>query len=395
MKPHRRRRWMWIAGAAGVVVLGGVIWAQAANGASDDAAETTDQAAAEATADGAAATDKGKKEPAVPVAVTPAETGHIAAYLAATTNLVAEQEVQVLAEAEGRVVSLTVDEGAAVRKGQPLAGLDRSEAEIAVAKAELRADSARLAYERGQHSMQNDLLSRDAFDKLATEHRIAQQELAEAKHRLEKTTIRAPFDGLIALRSVTLGQHVRPGDALFTVADRDPLVARIFVPEKDVALLAEGKDVRLEVEARPDLAVPATIRQISPVVDVATGTVKVTIEAANPPAGVRPGAFVEVAIVREERPAAVLVPKQAVLRELDAAYLFVEKDGVASRRSVELGLEEDGKIEIAEGLAAGERVITAGQGSLKDGAAVKVPAEAVPTAAVATAGPSPAPAPAG
>jgi membrane fusion protein (multidrug efflux system) len=382
--PARRRSWLlWVGGAAAVLVVGGVVWSQAANGAATTAGSAAGGSTASQPAAAEAKAGEKKEEPAVPVSVVAAETGTIAAYLEASANLVAEQEVQVLAEAEGRVAQLAVDEGVAVRKGQMLAQLVRDDAQIAVQKAELRAESAQAAYARGQNSMQSELLSREAFDKLATEHQIAQQELAEARLRLEKTTIRAPFDGVVASRSVTLGQHVRPGDALFVVTDRDPLVARIFVPEKDLAELAEGKDVRLALESRPELALVGKIRQISPVVDVATGTVKVTVEAVAPPREVRPGSFVSVSIVREERPNAVLVPKQAVLRELQAAHVFVEKDGKASRREVKLGLEEGDKIEIADGLEGGERIITAGQGSLKDGAAVKVIGEA-PTATAAS-----------
>lgn len=381
LAPKRRRGWMWLAGGVGVLVVGGVIWGQAANGA----APASGQATATAQVDGK--DGEKKEEPAVPVSVIAAETGTIAAYLEASANLVAEQEVQVLAEAEGRVAQLGVEEGTSVRKGQTLAQLVRDDAQIAVQKAELRAGSAKAAYERGESSMKSELLSREAFDKLATEHQIAQQELAEARLRLDKTTIRAPFDGVIASRTVTVGQHIRPGDALFVVTDRDPLVARIFVPEKDLAELSEGMAVRLGLESRPELALAGKIRQISPVVDVATGTVKVTVEAVAPPREVRPGSFVTVSIVREEHANAVLVPKLAVLRELQAAHVFVEKDGKAARREVKLGLEEGDKIEIASGLAAGERIITAGQGSLKDGAAVKVIGEqptataAAPTAA--------------
>ncbi len=117
---------------------------------------------------------------------------------------------------------------------------------------------------------------------------MADQELAEAQWRLEKTYIRSPFCGVITGRSVQPGQHIRPGDELFVVADFDPLVARIYMPEKDVLELSEGRMVRLALRADEKIRFDGKIRQISPVVDTATGTVKVTVEVVGAPKEVGP-----------------------------------------------------------------------------------------------------------
>ena len=174
------------------------------------------------------------------------------------------------------------------------------------------------------------------------------------------------------------GQHVRPGDELFTVADFDPLIARIYLPERDVLTLDEGRSVRISLRADAGIDFEGRIRQISPVVDTATGTVKVTIEARSVPAKVRPGAFVRIDVVRDSIADAVLMPREAVVRELQSAYVFVAKDGVAEKRSVTLGLEEDDHIQAISGIAAGEQVIVAGQGGLKDGSAIKLIPEPEP-----------------
>ena len=112
--------------------------------------------------------------------------------------------------------------------------------------------------------------------------------------------------------------------------------------------------------------------QEGPGLDIATGTVKVTVEATAPPAHVRPGTFVTVEIVRETRPRVLVLPREAVIRELQDAYVFVADAGVAKRRAVTLGLEEAGRIEALSGVQAGDQVIVAGQGGLKDGTVIKV-----------------------
>lgn len=383
--PARARFRRLLQAGAGLVALGAVVFLVTRGFGGDAAVNPTGKAAAAQagkSADGDAKKDE-KAPVAVPVAVAEATTGAIHSYLSATANLVAEDEVKVLAEAEGRVAQLAVEEGDPVRRGQLLVALAREDAQIAFDKAKLRADNARQAYERGEKMHRERLLAEESFDKLAMDHALAKQELAEAERRLEKTVVRAPIDGRVTMRAARLGQHVRPGDELFVVADFEPLVARIYVPERDALALAAGTEVRLTLKADEAVRFGGRIRQVAPVVDPATGTVKVTVEAVEPPSAVRPGGFVTVDIVRETRSRVVLVPRAAVLRELSAAHLFVAAEGKAARREVTLGLEEGEQLEIRSGLAAGEQVVVVGQGSLKDGAIVEITVGAPQPVAVA------------
>ena len=321
--------------------------------------------------DGEGDRDDEEKAP-IPVEAKAVETGLISSYISATANLVPESEVRILAEWEGRLDRLKVEEGDSVVKGQVLAELARQDGEIALNKAKIKASTSQHAYERAERLKAQELLSPEAFDKIALDHEIASQELAEAQWRFEKTLIRSPFTGRVTERMVQPGQHVRPGDELFTVADFDPLISRIYLPERDVLTLEEGRAVRISLRADAGIDFAGRIRQISPVVDTATGTVKVTIEAREVPAKVRPGAFVRIDVVRDQIADAVLMPREAVVRELQSAYVFVATEGVAEKRSVTLGLEEDDHIQALSGVAAGERIIVAGQGGLKDGSAVKL-----------------------
>jgi membrane fusion protein (multidrug efflux system) len=313
-----------------------------------------------------------KEKAPVPVSVAPVGLGTVSSYISSTANLVPEDEVKVLAEAEGRVAELLVEEGDRVGRGQILAQLVKDDAEIAFKKAQLKTANARMAYERASKVISDNLMSREAFDKVGFENEVAQQELAEAQWRLDKTTIRAPFGGRITDRVIKPGQHVRPGDVLFTVSDFDPLIARIYLPEKDVFGLKAGREVRITLKANEETRFSGRIRQISPVVDPGTGTVKVTIEAAERPADVRPGSFVTIDIVREVHARALLLPREAVVRELQDSYVFVARDDVARKKPVSLGLEEGTHIEALSGVAAGDQVIVAGQGGLREGTPIKI-----------------------
>ncbi len=367
---RRKFRILYLILGIAVVVGGGLgilnLVAGKADGASGGA-----EAGAEATENGEGAEEQDEKK-AVPVEVTPVTTGRISSYLTASANLVAEYEVKVLSEVEGRVLKVFVEEGDVVRQGQALATLVRDDAEIGLNKARLKETNARLAYERGEDLAGKDLISREDLDKFTMDFEIARQELAEAQWQLEKTTIRAPIGGRLSQRLTQPGQHVRPGDEMFQVTDLDPMIARIYLPERDVLGLDRGRDVRIRLAADESVVFAGRIRQISPVVDTTTGTIKLTIEAVAPPAPVRPGSFVTISVVRETRPDTLLLPREAVLRELQSAHVFVVEDEVAKKRQVTLGLEEGKLVEALDGVAVGERVIVAGQGGLKDGAAIKV-----------------------
>jgi len=315
--------------------------------------------------------EKKEKEPAA-VAVQAAAVGAISAYTAATANLVAEDEVKVVAETEGKVHRVMVEEGDLVARGQVLVQIDPADATLAVQKAQIALQNTGIGLTRGEGLSKANLISAQELDKLRFERDLAAHELEDARHRLRKTTVAAAFGGRITVRKVQNGQQVKPGDELFTLADFDPLVARIFLPEREVLDLAVGQPVRLALRAREETRFAGRIRQISPVVDTASGTVKVTVEAVRPPASVRPGAFVSVEVLRETRANVVLVPRPAVIRELQETFVFVAEGKVARKRAVSVGIEEGDHLEIRTGLKAGEQVITAGQGALKDQAPIAV-----------------------
>lgn len=369
----KRTRILWVSGLLVLVVAAGLVVMNMGASEANGAAAPEEDAAESSAEGGEAENGKDKEKAPVPVEVASVERGDISAYISTTANLVAENEVRLLSEVEGRVARLLVEEGDFVRTGQTLATLVRDDQEISLRKAELKETNARLAFERGEDLFGQELISRESFDKFKMDFDIAQQEKAEAAWRLQKTTIRAPFAGQISERMIQVGQNLRMSDELFRLTDVDPLVARIFLPERDVLGMKEGGEVWITLNADTDTRFPGRIRQVSPVVDTATGTIKVTVEAVDPPASVRSGSFVTVDIVRETRTATMLVPREAVLRELQSAHVFVfSEEGTAEKREVELGLEEGLWVEAVSGVSAGDSVIVAGQGGLKEGAAVKL-----------------------
>lgn len=327
-------------------------------------------------ADGEEATEQegeqSKEKTPVPVEVMTAYVGPVSSWISATGNLVAENEVQVISETEGRVRAFRYEEGEPVSRGAVMVTLVSDEEEIALSRARARAENAQAAFDRAQGLWDQSLLSKGDYDKTAMEKRVADQDLAEAQWRLGRKVVNAPISGIVTLRKVQVGQQIRPGDQLYTITDFDPMIADLYLPEREAMALTEGRAVKLTPRSNPELSFTAEVRRVSTVVDRQTGTVKVTVEATGAPSGLRPGTFIQADIVRETHENAVIVDKEAVVRELGRSYVFVAKDGVATRRDVELGIEDEKTFEILSGVEAGERVIVEGQGGLKEGAAVKV-----------------------
>lgn len=313
-----------------------------------------------------------KQEVAVPVQVEVPSRGTVSAALVASSTLETEQQADVLAKTDGLVVRMLVDEGANVAKGQVLAELEDADKTIALQQARLKAEASKREYERAQRSHQDQLISQQDFERLRSTHDLALADVESAALSLSYTKIVAPFGGRIVDRVVVQGRHIKSGEKLFTIANLTPLVARVFLPEKDVAGLRLGQTAELVLDAAGGQRLPGRVTRISPVVDTSTGTIKVTVEALALTPSARPGSFTSVRIVTDTHKDALLVPKAAVVREDSSDYLFVADGSRARRCKVKLGLPSDGRIEVVAGLSGRESVIVAGQGSLKDGARVDV-----------------------
>jgi len=326
----------------------------------DASAEATDIQSTEASAAG------------VPVEVVEAVTGWVARTLSTSSTVEAEQSAQVLAKVSGVVTEVEVREGTFVEKNQILAKIDDEEKKLAIEKAVLTLKKAEAELNRSQLSFEQQLISRFDYQKAVFDRDLARTGRETAELEFRYTEIKAPFAGRVTAKEIVVGKATQLGDHLFTLADFNTLIVKLFLPEKDVFQLEPGQPVRLVSDAlasrasSEEVSFRGRVRDISPVVDPKTGTVKVTVEVIDRSANVRPGAFVRAEIETDRREGAVLVPKVAVVKEGGQDLLFVAADGVANKRVVELGYTRGSAIEVVSGVSAGERVIVAGHTTLED-----------------------------
>jgi len=321
---------------------------------------------------------KDRKEEAVPVEIVALGRGEIEAVLRLSSNLEAERAVQVFAEAPRRVTELLVEEGNTVTRGQMLVRLQDEEQTSAVAKAEIALEQSRRDFARTKELYEQKLVTEELFTEAGYTVKRNEIALEDARRELSYTQVRAPIAGVVTERLVNLGDHVTVNQPLFRIVDFDSIVARIFVPEKDMVRLEKGQPARLRADALGGATFSGHIDRISPVVDPGTGTVKVTV-ATPRQAGLRPGMYVEVELVTAVHDDALLVPKRALVYDNDQAFVFrLKEERRVERLRLQALLEDADNVEPEGGVAAGDQIVVAGQSGLKDGALVRLPGDPEP-----------------
>ena len=310
-------------------------------------------------------------EAAVPVEVTVVIRRSISSYIETNGTIEAENEVDIVSRVSGPIVELTAEETMLVRAGDLLARVDPSELLAQREIARVTLEESRLAFDRAERLKVDELVSAESYEDAKAAFESAQAQFESNEIQLGYTEIQAPFSGLIIDRYIRSAQHVAVGDPLFRISDFDPLLCRIQVPERNLSQLRTGQRAYLTVEAWSGERFEARVLRLSPVVDAATGTVRVTLEVQADDK-LRPGMFASVFLETETRDDALVIPKAALTLESIGDTVYVEHDGKAERREVTLGFREGDSVEIVAGLAEGERVVSVGQDGLSDGTPIQV-----------------------
>ena len=318
------------------------------------------------------------------VVVAPARMERLAAELEALGTAHANESVDIASKVSNRVVAVPFAEGQKVRRGDLLVELDGEQARADVAIAEAALKESRSQYDRSRELYSTKVLSESQLDQIEATLKANEARLAAARSRLGDLQIRAPFAGRVGLRRISVGSMVGPGTIITTLDDTDTMKVDFTVPEAFLAAVTPGLAVAARSVSYPDQVFSGKVASVDSRVDPSTRSITVRALVPNPAGLLKPGMFLTVHLARDATDALV-VPEQALVPEQGDMFVFLVNDGTVEKRLVRIGQRRVGNVQVVQGLAAGDLVVTEGTQKLRDGARVQVATGAAdaPPAAVA------------
>jgi multidrug efflux system membrane fusion protein len=290
-------------------------------------------------------------------------------------------QVTISPEVAGRVVELKFESGANVKAGDVLVQLDDQTERADLASYQAQARLAQLNLARSQALAQKQFSSKQSVDEQKSLLDQANAGIAKSQATIAYKVIKAPFDGMLGIRQINLGEYLNAGAAVVTLTDLDHLYIDFTLPEQDRGQLIVGQDVEIRVDAFPKRIFPAKLETIDPQVDPAMRAVRLRAALANPDHLLQPGMYGKVAVVLPSEPDVVTIPETAIDYSVYGESAFVVRDGKDKEGKPQLTVEQvfvttgarnNGKVGILKGVAAGDQVVVGGQLKLHTGAPVTI-----------------------
>ncbi|SFL50599.1 membrane fusion protein, multidrug efflux system [Desulfomicrobium norvegicum] len=298
----------------------------------------------------------------------------------AVGSVTAVQGVTMTAETPGKVVRIDFESGDRVEAGDVLVQLDISEEAARLRALEATENLARLNLRRIESLVAQRSTAKSEYDAALAEHRQILAQMDALRAVIAKKTIRAPFQGVLGIREVNLGQNLGDSDVIVSLQRLDRVHVEFALPQQQVGAVLPGATVRVTSDALPGQTIEGRLSAVEPLADTATRTVRMQAELANSGEILRPGMFVNVDVVLPEKRELVLIPATAVLYAAysDSVFIVEQAQGngteglVLRQQFVTLGERRGDFVAVARGLASGQSVVSTGVFKYRNGQSVVV-----------------------
>ena len=284
-----------------------------------------------------------------------------------SATLLAWNEVQLMAEAAGKILEINISEGSKVTKGQVLVSLFDEDLKAQAKKQELQTGIAKKNIERLKDLVKINAASQQELDNAENLANNITSDLNLIQANLKKTKILAPFSGTIGLTNASVGSYVNSGNAVASLQQMDVLKLEFSIPEKYGHLLTLGDKVAFTTESQPDTFL-AVVYAFEPKIDPSTRTLKVRAKFDNRFSNLLPGSFAKASLKLREIKNAILIPTQCIIPETRGKKVIVAKNGIGQFVSVETGIRDQNRVQILSGISIGDTVLTSGLMFVKPGA---------------------------
>jgi membrane fusion protein (multidrug efflux system) len=297
--------------------------------------------------------------------------GTVTEQIRTTGTLRADESVELTSQASGKITDLRFEEGTRVQEGDVLVQINDAELQAEKQRLEHNLQLARDRAERQKRLLKEGGVSREEYDTTVNEVEVLEAELKLMEARIEKTKIRAPFGGVVGLRKVSEGAYISPQTTITTLQRIDPIKVNFSVSEQYASQVQPGQSISFRVRGL-DRTTSGQVYASNASVDPETRTLPLRARALNPDGTLRPGMFADVTVTLGTVDSAIVVPSFAVVPTLDGQRVFVAENGAAQPRNVSLGVRTDSTVQVTDGLALGDTVITSGIQDLRAGLPVQI-----------------------
>lgn len=280
-------------------------------------------------------------------------------------NIIANEQVELRSEIAGRVTALHFEEGQTVTKNQTLLTINDSELQAQLLKNTTQLELYVQDEARKRKLLEIQGISQEEYDIALNKLNSTKADLALIRSQLEKTCIKAPFNGRIGLRSISTGSYVTPSTLIATLLQINPIKIEFSVPEQYANQIHSGTNIRFSVTGNSKMY-NGTVYAIEPQIEASTRTLKVRARSVNPDNEIIPGSFAKVSITLQTVANALLLPTDLIIPEQNRQKVFMYKNGQAVNQSVETGIRTDKNIQILSGIKPGDTIITSGLMQLRN-----------------------------
>lgn len=290
-----------------------------------------------------------------------------------TTNgtTLSNEEVELRSETSGKITEILFEEGKRVKRGELLVKINDAELQATLRKNLSRESLAKDKEARFKQLLDKNMTSQQEYDVALSELNSVTADVEFTRAQIEKTEVRAPFDGIIGLRSVSVGSFISTQTIIANLQNINPIKIDFSVPQKYFGILSAGKSINVKLPST-GRTYTGKVYAVEPKIDENTRTIKARATVSNDRGELTPGAYVEIEIILEEMNSAFLVPSFAVVPDIEGEKIYLYKNGKASLTPVNIGIRDEKNVQIISGLSKGDTVIVSGIIQLRPNIPVKI-----------------------
>lgn len=276
-----------------------------------------------------------------------------------TGTIDANERVNLISQTAGNITGIYFNEGTKVQKGQLLVKVYNQDLQASLQQYEAQMILARDINNRNKILLEKEAVSKEEYQTSQASLNSLKAQADVVRAQISRTEIRAPFSGVIGLRNVSPGGYLSPATSIATLVNIDPAKVTFSVPERYLPIINKGSKVTFTVESSRD-NFNATVYAIEPALDANSRTITVRAKAPNPKNLLTAGAFAKINLTLDQIPKTIMVPTECVIPDLKSSKIYIYKNGIAVAKDVKTDLRTDTKIQIIDGLKAGDSIVVSG-----------------------------------